>query len=59
MAANWFEVPENETWKGDVGGLLVAGLAMGENGAENGSKWDVYWGDSGALRGRKNRRFVV
>src|SRR5580704_11076298 len=31
MATNWFEVPENETWKGDVGGLLVAALAMGEN----------------------------
>jgi hypothetical protein len=59
MAANCFEVPENETWKGDVSGLLVAALAMGENGAENGSKWDVYWGDSGALRGRKKGGFVV
>jgi hypothetical protein len=59
MAANCFEVPENETWNGDVGGLLVAGLAMGKNGAENGSKWDVYWGDSGSGRGRKKGAFVV
>jgi hypothetical protein len=59
MAANWFEVPENETWKRDGNSLLVAAPAQGKNGAESGSKWEVYWADSGALRGRKKGRFVV
>jgi hypothetical protein len=59
MAGNWFEVPENETWKGDVNGLLVAGQARAGTALKAVQKWDVYWADSGYWWGRKNRRFVV
>jgi len=59
MAQNRFGVPENETWRCEFPTLPEAVWRGREKACRRGSKWDVYWADSGALTGRKNGRFVV
>ena len=60
MAANGFEVPENETLEAGVCesfGVVRLHVQEGADGLGTGSKWDVYWADSGLAEGRKSWGF--